>query len=147
MGMQVNTILRSGVTCIASERIAIAIASSIELALVVILSGIIYGIFLYKQTIKPQWSDILRVALARFSVILICNICLNSYFIYTLYVNPDFTLLGANETMMNGFFVWILPRVVKNLGQFPIDVALLSMTVPAAQAAYCRVRSQYGQAK
>lgn len=49
--------------------------------------------------------------------------------------------------MMNGFFVWILPRVVKNLGQFPIDVALLSMTVPAAQAAYCRVRSQYGQAK
>ena len=56
-------------------------------------------------------------------------------------------LLGANETMMNGFFVWILPRVVKNLGQFPIDVALLSMTVPAAQAAYCRVRSQYGQAK
>lgn len=120
---------------------------SIELALVVILSGIIYGIFLYKQTIKPQWSDILRVALARFSVILICNICLNSYFIYTLYVNPDFTLLGANETMMNGFFVWILPRVVKNLGQFPIDVALLSMTVPAAQAAYCRVRSQYGQAK
>ena len=100
---------------------------SIELALVVILSG--------------------RVALARFSVILICNICLNSYFLYTLYVNPDFTLLGANETMMNGFFVWILPRVVKNLGQFPIDVALLSMTVPAAQAAYCRVRSQYGQAK
>ena len=29
MGMQVNTILRSGVTCIARERIAIAIASSI----------------------------------------------------------------------------------------------------------------------
>ena len=72
---------------------------SIELAMVVILSGIIYGIFLYKHTIKPQWSDLLRVALARFSVIFICNICLNSYFLYTLYINPDFTLLGRKKCL------------------------------------------------
>ncbi|MBQ5331939.1 MAG: folate family ECF transporter S component [Oscillospiraceae bacterium] len=116
---------------------------SIELAMVVILSGIIYGIFLYKQTIKPQWSDLLRVALARFCVIFICNICLNSYFLYTLYVNPDFTLLGATEDMRNAFSLWITPRVIKNLGQFPIDFVLLAAVIPAAQAAYTKVRAQY----
>ncbi len=120
---------------------------SIELALVVILSGVLYGIFLYKHTIRPQWSDILRVAASRFSVILICNICLNSYFLYTLYVNPDFSLLGATDAMRSSFAVWLTPRVVKNLGQFPIDVLLLSLVIPAAQAAYCRVRSQFGHAK
>ena len=120
---------------------------SIELALVVILSGILYGIFLYKHTVKPQWSDILRVAAARFAVIFICNICLNSYFLYTLYVNPEITLFGDDEAMRNAFSVWIMPRVIKNLGQFPIDVVLLSLVIPAAQAAYCRVRSQYGHGK
>lgn len=118
---------------------------SIELAMVVILSGIIYGIFLYKQTIKPQWSDLLRVALARFCVIFICNICLNSYFLYTLYVNPDFSLLGATEDMKNAFALWISPRVVKNLMQFPVDFVLLAAVIPAAQAAYTKVRAQYSR--
>ncbi len=118
---------------------------SIELAMVVILSGILYGIFLYKQTIKPQWSDLLRVALARFCVIFICNICLNSYFLYTLYVNPCFTLLGATEDMRNAFGVWITPRVIKNLAQFPVDFVLLAAVIPAAQAAYTKVRAQYSR--
>ena len=116
---------------------------SIELAMVVILSGIIYGILLYKHTIKPQWSDLLRVALARFSVIFICNICLNSYFLYTLYINPDFTLFGAAEDVRNAFAVWITPRVMKNIMQFPIDFILLATVIPAAQAAYTKVRAQY----
>lgn len=120
---------------------------SIELALVVILSGVIYGLILYKKTIKPQWSDILRVVLARFAVILICNIGLNSYFLYTLYVNPDFSLIGATNDTLRAYGTWILPRVIKNLGQFPIDAFLLAMVIPAAQAAYGRVRAQFGHAE
>ena len=119
-----------------------------ELAAVVILSGIIYGIFLYKRTIKPQWSDLVRVALARLCVIVFCNICLNSYFLYTLYINPDFSLFGATAEMRDAFAVWISPRVIKNLGQFPIDFVLLATVIPAAQAAYTKVRAQFsGNAK
>lgn len=119
-----------------------------ELAAVVILSGIIYGIFLYKRTIKPQWSDLVRVALARLCVIVFCNICLNSYFLYTLYINPDFSLFGATAEMRDAFAVWISPRVIKNLGQFPIDFVLLATVIPAAQAAYSKVRAQFsGNAK
>ena len=86
---------------------------------------------------------LLRVALARFSVIFICNICLNSYFLYTLYINPDFTLFGAAEDARNAFAVWITPRVMKNIMQFPIDFILLATVIPAAQAAYTKVRAQY----
>ncbi len=118
-----------------------------ELAMVVILSGIIYGIILYKRTIKPQISDIIRIALARFCVIFICNICLNSYFLYTLYVNPDFTLFGSTEPMREAFFLWLSPRIIKNLAQFPIDLILLALVLPAAQAAYTRVRAQFGHAE
>ncbi len=114
-----------------------------ELAMVVILSGVIYGIFLYKHTIKPQWSDILRVALARLAVIVVCNVCLNSYFLYTLYVNPEFSLIGMSGDMWNAFTVWLAPRAAKNFLQYPIDVALLAMIIPAAQAAYNRVRGEY----
>ena len=70
---------------------------SIELSLVVILSGIIYGIILYRADIRCTKSDIkgsvmsiLRIMLARGLVVLICNMMLNSYFIYSLYVNKDF---------------------------------------------------------
>lgn len=113
-----------------------------QLALVVMLSGIIYGIFLYKKNIRLRWQDILRVALARLTVIVVCNICLNSYFLYTLYTNPDAGLMSiiSDENIRSAFLMSVYPRAAKNLVQFPFDVILLAAVIPAAQAAYNRVR-------
>lgn len=112
---------------------------SIELALVVLLSGILYGIFLYKKDIDTvNLKNIISIILARGSVIIICNIILNSYFIYSLYINKDFSIISffGNNDLSNAFITWWLPRVTKNFIQFPVDVILLSVVVPAANIAY-----------
>ena len=61
-------------------------AYSPQLAMVVIISGIIYGCLLYKCDFNnKKLQSYIRIAIARGSVILFCNIGLNSYFLYTLY--------------------------------------------------------------
>jgi len=116
-----------------------------ELALVVIFSGIIYGIVLYKAEIKCTKSDIkgsvisvLRIMLARGLVVLICNMILNSYFLYTLYINKDFSIFTCynNHDMMNQFITWfVTSRLPKNV-TYPVDIILLSLVLPAANTAY-----------
>lgn len=118
---------------------------SIQLALVIVLMGIIYGLILYKadirydkNNIRDSLGSIIRIAAARGLVILICNIILNSYFIYTLYINKDFSITGAinNQDMRNAFLTWWSPRILKNLIQYPIDCVLLCLTLPVANIAY-----------
>jgi ECF transporter S component (folate family) len=112
---------------------------SIQLAIVVAVSGILYGIFLYKrEMLKVNIRNILSIIFARGSVIIFCNIILNSYFIYTLYINKDFsvaTFIGDSE-IRSAFVTWVIPRVTKNLIEFPVDVVLLGIVLPAASMAY-----------
>lgn len=118
---------------------------SIELSLVVILSGIIYGIILYRADIRCTKSDIkgsvmsiLRIMLARGLVVLICNMILNSYFIYSLYVNKDFSVFTSlgDKNMMNQFMTWfVASRLPKNV-TYPVDIMLLSIVLPSANFAY-----------
>lgn len=118
---------------------------SIELSLVVTLSGIIYGIILYKADIRCTKSDIkgsvmsvLRIMLARGLVVLICNMILNSYFIYSLYVNKDFSVFTSlnDKNMMNQFMTWfVTSRLPKNV-TYPVDIILLSLVLPSANLAY-----------
>ena len=118
---------------------------SIELSLVVILSGIIYGIILYRADIRCTKSDIkgsvmsiLRIMLARGLVVLICNMMLNSYFIYSLYVNKDFSVFTSlgDKNMMNQFMTWfVASRLPKNV-TYPVDIMLLSIVLPSANFSY-----------
>ena len=118
---------------------------SIELSLVVILSGIIYGIILYRADIRCTKSDIkgsvmsiLRIMFARGLVVLICNMMLNSYFIYSLYVNKDFSVFTSlgDKNMMNQFMTWfVASRLPKNV-TYPVDIMLLSIVLPSANFAY-----------
>ena len=104
---------------------------SIELAMVVVLSGILYGVILYKKEIKHNVKGIIRMALARGSVIVFCNIILNSYFLYSLYVNKDFSIFTMFEgNMMNSFLTWMTPRIGKNLIQYPADIILMTLLLP-----------------
>lgn len=103
-----------------------------QLALVVMIAGVIYGCFLYRKEIS-----ITLIVIARTAVVLICNVCLNSYFVYSLYVNKEFSLFDPNG--YNAFGVWILPRIIKNGIQLPIDLVLMCIVLPAAMIAYKRV--------
>ncbi len=110
-----------------------------ELAMIVLLSGVFYGIFLYKKDIsKIDFKSILSILLARGSVIVICNIILNSYFLYHLYINKDFSVVTLFEAsdVRTAFLTWWTPRITKNLVQFPIDAVLLTIVLPAANTAY-----------
>lgn len=110
-----------------------------ELAMIVLLSGVFYGIFLYKKDIsKIDFKSIVSILLARGSVIVICNIILNSYFLYHLYINKDFSVVTLFEAsdVRTAFLTWWTPRITKNLVQFPIDAVLLTIVLPAANTAY-----------
>ncbi len=108
-----------------------------QLAAVVMLSGVIYGIFLYREKINMY-----MIILARSAVVLICNVCLNSYFIYTLYINNKFSIFGSDSKMWDTFFTWMWTsfRIPKNLGLLPLDMIILVVVLPAAMLAYKRVR-------
>ena len=69
---------------------------------VVILAGVLYGCFYYKKPIT-FW----RVLLAKFVVMLICNVILNTLCLSVLYGK--------------GFMVILPARVIKNLIMWPID--------------------------
>ena len=76
--------------------------------------------------------------LARGLVVLICNMMLNSYFIYSLYVNKDFSVFTSlgDKNMMNQFMTWfVASRLPKNV-TYPVDIMLLSIVLPSANFAY-----------
>lgn len=120
-------------------------AYSPQLALVVIISGIIYGCLLYKCDFNnKKMQSFIRIAAARSAVILFCNIGLNSYFLYSLYVNKTFSITHLTSESMSGFLTYCTPRIVKNLIELPVDLALLMVFLPAVKFAYEKVRGQFG---
>ena len=107
-----------------------------QLALVIVLMGVIYGCFLYRDKIS-----FLMIILARGIVVLVCNICLNSYFIYSLYINKNFSIFTADKEAWDLFITWLWTsfRLPKNLAELPLDFAILIIVLPAALTAYNRV--------
>lgn len=107
-----------------------------QLALVIVLMGVIYGCFLYREKIS-----FLMIILARGIVVLVCNICLNSYFIYSLYINKNFSIFTADKEAWDLFITWLWTsfRLPKNLAELPLDFAILIIVLPAALTAYNRV--------
>ena len=99
------------------------------LALVTIIAGIIYGIFLYRKQL-----NFILIALSRAGVVLICNIILNSYILYTGLIGR--TLDFTDSTSLHSFYIWFAPRVIKNAIQLPFDIGLLCILLPAIYLAY-----------
>jgi len=93
-----------------------------------IVSGFLYGIFLYHRPVKLGW-----VIAAKSSVTLISNIFLN-------------TLWGA---MLYGkSFTALLPaRIAKNLALLPIEIAMLFLIAKAAQQIYETSSHRFGTQK
>lgn len=102
------------------------------LAVVVVISGIFYGMFLYKRKL-----NIINLSLAKISVNLICNLCLNSYFIYTGFINKSFSIMDKGD--WNAFLIWVVPRGIKNVVLLPIEITMICIILPMANTAYKRV--------
>lgn len=106
------------------------------LALVVMLNGLIYGMFLYHR--KSQKNLLISAVLARFTVVLIGNLVLNSSILYGCYINPDYPLHMSNSAWA-AFGTWMVPRLIKSAGQFPFDVVMICVLLPIIVAAYRQV--------
>ena len=107
-----------------------------QLAAVVLLTGVIYGCFLYRDKIS-----LVMIILARGIAVILCNICLNSYFLYSLYINKDFSIFTADKSAWDMFITWLWTsfRLPKNLAELPLDFIILIVVLPAALTAYNRV--------
>lgn len=104
------------------------------LTLVEVVAGLIFGIFLYRAKItKPEFTEekileaamlVLRFSLCRLCTVVICNLLLRTYFLSDLY-GTSFMLLFPE-------------RLLKNAAQYPVDVALMCIVLPAVRLAYDR---------
>ncbi len=104
------------------------------LMIVVIIAAVIYGCFLYRKNIN-MGIRLVMIGLARLTVVLVCNIGLNSYVLYKSYYNKDFSVFNID----NAFWTWFGARVIKNVFQLPVDIVLLLIILPAVAVSYKRV--------
>ena len=80
--------------------------------LVAAVGGLIYGLFLYQKE-----ENLIRCLLCTFTVAVICNVVMNSFFL---------TQIGAMVPMgNNGFWPVMWTRIIKNLVQFPVNALIL----------------------
>lgn len=70
------------------------------------LSAVIYGLFLYKKPVR-LW----RIAVSQLIVKVVCNICLNTFFLNVLY-----------GTATKAIFI---SRIITNAGKYVVDVPLM----------------------
>ena len=71
-----------------------------------IISGIIYGLFLYKKQ-----KTIIRISLAVLAVSIIVDLLLNTYWLSIMYGN--------------GFFILLPGRILKTVIMFPIQITIM----------------------
>lgn len=108
--------------------------------LVEMTGGLIYGLFLYDfKVIKPDfsggkaffksigsnWGSFLRIVLAKFTVIVICNLLMNTSFqVLTGYIAPEV------------FTARLWTRVGTNFVKMPVDILLMLLTLYPIKKAY-----------
>lgn len=104
--------------------------------IVELVGAVIYGIFLYRlnplkfsdgDNTKHNVIQVLRIIFAKLSVVVVCN----------LVMTPAAMVLSGYDTVESITAKYSI-RVVKQLAQFPVDVVLLLIVLPAIMFAYNR---------
>jgi len=107
------------------------------------LEGLIYGILLYgllnknyKKSVFNGIVFVLRIAAARALAAILCYFLINNLMIFFFLLPPG----RPQEILADGtFWAWAWARNgVKNIIQFPVDLALMFIMLPAAGFAYVR---------
>ncbi|MCL1903761.1 MAG: folate family ECF transporter S component [Oscillospiraceae bacterium] len=107
------------------------------------LEALIYGLLLYgllnvsyKDSVKQKAIFILKMTAARLIVIIICYFFVNNFLIFTFLLPAETTQRILSE---GTFFAWAWARNgIKNIVQFPVDLSLMYIMLPAAGIAYTR---------
>ncbi|MCL2018257.1 MAG: folate family ECF transporter S component [Oscillospiraceae bacterium] len=100
--------------------------------------GFIYGFFLYNIKIEKN-----KVFLAVSSFKIIAARVLAMALCYQIYnTNVLFYIYGMSEDTFNAYF---LARLIKNLIQFPMDIILMFMLLPAINIAYRKALQGFGE--
>jgi ECF transporter S component (folate family) len=98
--------------------------------LVIVFEGLIYGIFLYGFDFKKSiWQNVKLIS-AQAIVVFISHLILNTIALY------HYGIIGGDDSTV---IALISARVLKNVIEFPIDVAVLFALLIPIKAAYTRV--------
>ena len=110
--------------------------------IVEVTGGLIYGLFLYGmatqkldfsdgkaffKSVGANWRSVVRIVLAKFTVIIICNLLMN-----TIFQIVAGTLAVERATSE----VYITARITASAIKFPFEVILLLLTLYPIKAAY-----------
>ena len=96
-----------------------------------IVSGIIFGLFLYKKK-----CSFVRILIAELVNTLIVGILMNSYWLYIMYFPKDFTanlVLGSHIIEMSGFVAVIGSRLIKEIVMIPILSVFIYVVIKALE--------------
>ena len=104
-----------------------------------VLAGLIYGIFLYRK--NTDFVISISAITARITVVLLCSICLNSYVFFAMRF-PGYNIF-TEENGIAFFIAQSSIRIGRSLLMLPIDLALLCVILPLANAAYRRVKKNF----
>lgn len=96
------------------------------------ISGMIYGIFLYKKDFSFK-----NAIISRITSVVLCQVGLNSVIIYLMFVNKNFDITSTAD--LSSFGVWFAPRLIKCAIQLIPDIALVCLILPVVKKAYDRI--------
>ena len=90
-----------------------------------IVIALVYGLFLYKLSALP-WKQLLRVAGAKLSVAIVCN----------LIMNPAIMVITGVWSAELALYEKIPVRIIKNAIQVPVDIVILILILFPIMMAY-----------
>lgn len=108
---------------------------NIFLLLVKLMAAFVYGLLLYKQETGKSLN--IGIIVSRVFGTLVFQMIINSCVLYGFYTNPNFPIMTSSE--WDAFFLWISPRVIKNLICLPIECVIGLILLPLIKQAYERV--------
>lgn len=103
--------------------------------------AMLYGLFLYKLKLsrtelhdkslqKQNFKQVLRIALAKLSVVVVCNLIMTPLFL--IITNS----LEAGKLVFGSVLVKYPARLIKNAIQYPVDCVLLIAVLPIVASAF-----------
>ncbi|MDR2560004.1 MAG: folate family ECF transporter S component [Oscillospiraceae bacterium] len=119
----------AAVPCDLITAMAVGLGINLVFTPIQMLEALIYGMLLYDLRFwgrtRLNVFQTIKIILARVLVVALCHMILNTTVLYYM--------LGVSS---NSFFVFFSGRLTKNLAQFPVDIILMALLLPAVKLAF-----------
>lgn len=106
--------------------------------IVAMVEGLIYGVFLYGFRTEKKVGQIIKIGVARTSVVLICNIVMNTLFTYY----GTMLMSGLPYSTKYGLGEYFLIRITKNVIELPVDIVLIYAVLIPVNLIYTKMKRQ-----